>query len=98
MSECRAEKLNFLIHIVTEDSVSENMKKRKMVRTVITTTKSVNLRLAAQRRGFLLVKRRDKKYAPGLGDGYMILDSYSGNIVAGHRYELSPEDVRDELV
>ena len=62
---------------------------------MITTTKSVNLRLAAQRRGFLLIKRRDKKYAPGLGDGYMILDSYSGNIVAGHRYELSPEDVRD---
>ena len=53
------------------------------MKTVITTTKSVNLRLAAQRRGFLLVKRRDKKYAPGLGDGYMILDSYSGDIVAG---------------
>ena len=29
--------------------------------------------------------------------GYMILDSYSGSIVAGHRYELSPEDVRDFL-
>lgn len=43
------------------------------------------------------MKRRDKKYAPGLGDGYMILDSYSGSIVAGHRYELSPEDVRDFL-
>lgn len=73
------------------------MRKRKVVKTMITTTKSVNLRLAAQRRGFLLIKRRDKKYAPGLGDGYMILDSYSGNIVAGHRYELSPEDVRDFL-
>ncbi len=43
------------------------------------------------------MKRRDQKYAPGLGRGYMILDSYSGNIVAGHRYELSPEDVRDFL-
>ncbi len=64
---------------------------------MITTTKDVNLRLAAQRRGFLLMKRRDKKYAPGLGGGYMILDSYSGNIVTGHRYELSPEDVRDFL-
>lgn len=67
------------------------------MKTVITTTKSVNLRLAAQRRGFLLIKRRDKKYAPGLGGGYMILDSYSGNIAAGYRYELSPEDVRDFL-
>lgn len=43
------------------------------------------------------MKRRDKKYAPGLGDGYMILESYSGNIVAGHKYELSPEDVREFL-
>lgn len=64
---------------------------------MITTTKDVNLRLAAQRRGFLLMKRRDKKYAPGLGDGYMILDSFSGNIVAGHRYDMKPEDVRDFL-
>lgn len=64
---------------------------------MITTTKDVNLRLAAQRRGFLLMKRRDKKYAPGLSDGYMILDSYSGNIVAGHKYDMSPEDVRDFL-
>ena len=63
---------------------------------MITTTKDVNLRLAAQRRGFLLMKRRDKKYAPGLGDGYMIL-AYSGAIVAGHRYDLTPEDVRDFL-
>lgn len=43
------------------------------------------------------MKRRDKKYAPGLGDGYMILDSYSGAIVAGHRYDMTPEDVRDFL-
>lgn len=64
---------------------------------MITTTKDVNLRLAAQRRGYLLMKRRDRKYAPGLGKGYMILDAYSGSIVAGHRYELSPEDVRDFL-
>ena len=64
---------------------------------MITTTIDVNLRLAAQRRGFLLMKRRDKKYAPGLGGGYMILDSYSGNIVAGHRYDMSPEAVRDFL-
>lgn len=64
---------------------------------MITTIKDQNLRLAAQRRGFLLMKRRDKKYAPGLGDGYMILDTYSGAIVAGQRYEMTPEDVRDFL-
>lgn len=64
---------------------------------MITTTKDQNLRLAAQRRGFLLMKRRDKKYAPGLGDGYMILDAYSGAIVAGHKYDMTPEDVRDFL-
>lgn len=64
---------------------------------MITTVKDQNLRLAAQRRGFLLMKRRDKKYAPGLGDGYMILDAYSGAIVAGHRYDMSPEAVREFL-
>lgn len=64
---------------------------------MVTTTKAVNLRLAAQRRGFLLIKRRDKKYAPGLGGGYMILDAYSGAIVAGHRYDMTPEAVRDFL-
>lgn len=64
---------------------------------LITTVKDQNLRLAAQRRGFLLMKRRDKKYAPGLGDGYMILDAYSGAIVAGHRYDMSPEAVREFL-
>ena len=64
---------------------------------MITTIKDQNLRLAAQRRGFLLMKRRYKKYAPGLGDGYMILDTYSGAIVAGQRYEMTPEDVRDFL-
>ena len=67
------------------------------MKLLITTTKDQNLRLAAQRRGFLLMKRRDKKYAPGLGDGYMILDAYSGVIVAGHRYDMTPEDVRDFL-
>ena len=68
-----------------------------MVKLLITTTKDVNLRLAAHRRGFLLTKRRDKKYAPGLGSGYMILDAYSGTIVAGHRYDMTPEAVRDFL-
>lgn len=72
-------------------------KKERMVKLLITTIKGGNLRLAAQRRGLLLIKRRDKKYAPGLGGGYMILDAYSGAIVAGHKYELTPEDVRDFL-
>ena len=67
------------------------------MRFLITTTKDVNLLLAAQRRGYILTKRRDKKYAPGLGDGYMILDAYSGAIVAGHRYDMTPENVRDFL-
>lgn len=67
------------------------------MKLLITTTKDQNLRLAAQRRGFLLMKRRDKKYAPGLGEGYMVLDAYSGAIVAGHRYDMTPEDVRDFL-
>lgn len=67
------------------------------MRFLITTVKDQNLRLAAQRRGFLLMKRRDKKYAPGLGDGYMILDAFSGAIVAGHRYDMSPEAVREFL-
>ena len=61
---------------------------------MITTTLDVNLRLAAQRRGFLLMKRRDKKYAPGLGSGYMVLDAYTGSIVAGEKYDMSPEEVR----
>jgi hypothetical protein len=64
---------------------------------MITTTNDVNLRLAAQRRGYLIVRRKDKKYAPGLGGGYMILDSFSGAIVAGERYNLKPEEVRDFL-
>ncbi len=64
---------------------------------MITTTLDVNLRLAAQRRGFLLMKRRDKKYAPGLGSGYMVLDAYTGSIVAGEKYDMSPEEVRDFL-
>ena len=86
----------FLFDIIVKSNILSNTN-GKVVRIMITTTKDVNLRLAAQRRGFILVKRRGKKYAPGLGDGYMILDSYSGNIVDGYRYELSPEDVRDFL-
>lgn len=43
------------------------------------------------------MKRRDKRYAPGLGSGYMVLDAYTGSIVAGHKYDMSPEAVRDFL-
>lgn len=64
---------------------------------MITTVKDVNLRLAANRRGYLLTKRRDTKYSPRLGKGYMILNLLTGNIVAGERYEMTPEDVRDFL-
>lgn len=64
---------------------------------MITTVKDVNLRLAANRRGYLLTKRRDTKYSPGLGKGYMILNLLTGNIVAGERYEMTLEDVRDFL-
>lgn len=64
---------------------------------MIETTLDVNLRLAAERRGLILVKRRDKKYAPGLGNGYMILDAYSGAILGGQKFDMIPEDVRDFL-
>lgn len=64
---------------------------------MITTTLDVNLRAAAQRRGLLLTKRRDKAYAPGLSDGYMVTNLHTGQIVAGERYQLTPEEVRDLL-
>lgn len=64
---------------------------------MIETTIDVNLRLAAERRGLVLVKRRDKKYAPGLGNGYMILDAYSGAILCGQKFDMTPENVRDFL-
>ena len=62
---------------------------------MITTVKDVNLRLAANRRGYMLTKRRETKYSPGLGNGYMILSLLTGNIVAG--YDMTPESVRDFL-
>ena len=64
---------------------------------MIETTLDVNLRLAAERRGLILVKRRDKKYAPGLGNGYMILDAFSGAILGGQKFDMTPENVRDFL-
>ena len=64
---------------------------------MITTTIDSNLRLAAQRKGLLLIKKRDKKYAPGVESGYMILKAGTKVIVAGHKYKLSNEKVRDFL-
>lgn len=63
---------------------------------MIKTTKDSNLRTASRRRGFLLQKRRHS-FCPELGDGYMIRDAFSGLPVAGERYELTAEDVRDFL-
>lgn len=63
---------------------------------MIRVASDTNLRLAARRRGFFLQKRRGS-YCPELGDGYMIRDAYSGAPVAGHRYELEAEDVREFL-
>ena len=55
-----------------------------------------NLRLAAERRGFILEKRRGKPCLE-FGDGYMIRSAYNGLPVAGYRYEYSAENVRDFL-
>lgn len=63
---------------------------------MITTTNDANLRMAARRRNLLLEKRRGG-YCPELFDGYMIRDGFCGAIVAGERYQLSAEDVRDFL-
>lgn len=63
---------------------------------MITTTNDANLRMAARRRGFILEKRRGG-YCQELFDGYMIRDAFCGAIVAGERYQLSAEDVRDFL-
>lgn len=63
---------------------------------MIKTTKDQNLRLAARRRGVILEKRRGS-YCPELFDGYMIRNAFCGAIVAGERYQLSAEDVRDFL-
>lgn len=63
----------------------------------ITTVKDSCLRAAASRRGYLIVKRRDKMNAVGVGNGYMILNQFTGDILAGKRFELSPEEVRDFL-
>lgn len=61
---------------------------------MVTSTNDKNLRLNAARRQMVLVKRRDQQYAPVIGHGYMVLDAVSGAILAGHKFELTPEDVR----
>lgn len=63
----------------------------------ITTVNDRCLRAAAARRGLVISKRRDKMNTPGLGRGYMIFDQYTGQVVAGKAYSMTPEDVRDYL-
>lgn len=63
---------------------------------MVRTTKDANLRTSARRRGFLLQKRR-YSYCPELGDGYMIRSALNGMPIAGERYELTAEDVREFL-
>lgn len=67
------------------------------MRNRLTTVNDASLRSAAARRGCVLVKRRDKMNTAGIGTGYMILDQFTGDILAGQKFEMSPEDVRDFL-
>lgn len=43
------------------------------------------------------MEKRRGSYCPELFDGYMIRNAFCGAIVAGERYQLSAEDVRDFL-
>ena len=63
----------------------------------ITTNIEKNLRLAAYRRGYLMIKRRIQMNCPGVGKGYMLMNQYTGEIVAGSKFELTMDDVRDFL-
>lgn len=63
----------------------------------ITTNIEKNLRLAAYRRGYLMIKRRIQMNCPGVGKGYMLMHQYTGEIVAGRKFELTMDDVRDFL-
>lgn len=62
---------------------------------MITTTNDANLRMAARRRNLLLEKCRGGR--PAVSNGYMIRNAFNGFIIAGERYQLSAEDVRDFL-
>ena len=64
---------------------------------MINSTNDSTLRAAARCRGFLLEKRRGSKYCQELFDGYMIRDAFLGSVVAGERYQLTAQDVKDFL-
>ena len=65
---------------------------------MIRTTKDRNLRNACNRRGLILRKARESKYyCPALETGYQILSGLNGMILAGQRFELTLEDVKDWL-
>lgn len=63
---------------------------------MITTTNDANLRMAARRRNLLLEKRRGG-CRPAVSNGYMIRDAFNDSIIAGEKYQLSAEDVRNFL-
>ena len=62
---------------------------------MITSTKDSALRQAAIRKGYTLHKSRSQFSGDNYG-GYMIVD-LNTCIVAGERFDLSPEQVRDFL-
>lgn len=62
---------------------------------MVRSTGDTNLRLAAKNRGFILQKRRG--FCGGLGDGYMIRNAATGETIAGVKYDLTGEDVREFL-
>lgn len=66
-------------------------------RNKITTNIEKNLRLAAYRRGYLMIKRRIQMNCPGVGKGYMLIDQYTGEIVAGKKFDLTMDGVKDYL-
>jgi|AGTN01.3.fsa_nt_gi hypothetical protein len=51
------------------------------------------LRRQAKRLGFIIEKSRGKLWSIDNHLGYMVRDSYSGNIVTGERYNLSLDEV-----
>ena len=63
---------------------------------MIKSTHDSTLRTAARCRGFLLEKQRGNR-CPELHNEYLIRDAFSGLVVAGERYQLTAQDVRDFL-
>lgn len=61
---------------------------------MINSTKDSVLRKAAERRGYILKKSRE--LSVDNRGGYMIVDN-SNVIIAGEKFDLTPEEVRDWL-